>query len=78
MTKPCENGKKTPNFRLNLGPPKFLPWVLALLLVKFSKLSSMQFKGKPMNQTCENGKKSNFGPDFGLFWPKFGPQKFFW
>ena len=38
----------------------------------------MQFKGKPMNQTCENGKKSNFGPDFGLFWPKFGPQKFFW
>ena len=29
-----------------------------------------------MNQTWENGKKPNFGSDFGLFWPKFGPQKF--
>ena len=29
-----------------------------------------------MNQTWENGKKSNFGPDFGLLWPKFGPQTF--
>ena len=26
----------------------------------------MQFKGKLMNQTWENGKKNNFGPDFGL------------
>ena len=24
-----------------------------------------------MNQTLENGKKTNFGPNFGLFWPKF-------
>ena len=30
-----------------------------------------------MNQTLENCKKSNFGPDFGLFWPKFGPKNFF-
>ena len=22
-------------------------------------------------------KKTNFGPDFGLFWPKFGPPKLF-
>ena len=22
-------------------------------------------------------KKTNFGPDFGPFWPKFGPQNFF-
>ena len=30
-----------------------------------------------MNQTLKNGKKkSNFGHDFGLFWPKFVPQKF--
>ena len=29
-----------------------------------------------MNQTCENGKKPNFVPDFGPFWPKFGPQKY--
>ena len=26
-----------------------------------------------MNQTWENGKKPNFGADFGSFWPKFGP-----
>ena len=33
----------------------------------------MQFKGKLMNQTWENGKKLNFGPDFGLF-DAFGPN----
>ena len=31
-----------------------------------------------MKQTLENGKKNPyFGPDFGLFWSKFGPQIFF-
>ena len=30
-----------------------------------------------MNQTRENRKKTNFGSDFGLFWPKFGPKLFF-
>ena len=35
----------------------------------------MQFKGKLINQTKENGKKPNFGPDFGPFWPKFSAQK---
>ena len=30
-----------------------------------------------MNQTWENGKKANSGPDFGPFWPKFGPQRHF-
>ena len=30
-----------------------------------------------MNQTWENGEKTNFRLDFGLFWPKFGPQNFF-
>ena len=28
-----------------------------------------------MNQTWENGKKPNFGPDFGLFRPNLGPKK---
>ena len=36
---------------------------------------SMQFKGKLMNQTLENGKKASFGANFDPFWPKFGPQK---
>ena len=30
-----------------------------------------------MNQTWENGEKTNFRLDFGPFWPKFGPQNFF-
>ena len=37
----------------------------------------MQFKGKLMNHTWENGKNPNFGPDFGPFRPKVGPQKYF-
>ena len=30
-----------------------------------------------MNQTWENGIKPNFEPDFGPFWPIFGPKIFF-
>ena len=37
----------------------------------------MQFKRKLINQTCKNGKKPNFGSDFGLFWPKFDLKTFF-
>ena len=37
----------------------------------------MQFKGKIMNQTGENGNKPNFGLDFGPFGPNLGPQIFF-
>ena len=37
----------------------------------------MQFKEKLMNQTWENGKKTNFRPDLGFFGPNLGPQFFF-
>ena len=37
----------------------------------------MQFKKKLKNQTWENHKKPNFGPDFGLSSPNVGPQFFF-
>ena len=30
-----------------------------------------------MDQTSQNIKKPNFGPDFGLFGPNLGPQNFF-
>ena len=30
-----------------------------------------------MNQTWEIGQKPSFGPNFGPFCPKFGPQIFF-
>ena len=29
-----------------------------------------------MNETLENGEKPNFGHDFGLFSPNFGPNFF--
>ena len=29
-----------------------------------------------MNQTCEDGKKFSFEPDFGSFDPHLGPQNF--
>ena len=31
-----------------------------------------------MTQTCENDKKRNFEPDFGLFGPNLGRQIFLW
>ena len=37
----------------------------------------MEFRWKLMNQTGENGKKPNFGPNFGLFGPNLGPKFFF-
>ena len=37
----------------------------------------MEFQGKLMNQTWENGKKPKFGPDFGPFGTNSGRQLFF-
>ena len=34
----------------------------------------MQIKGKLTNKIWENGRKNNFGPAFGPFWPILGPQ----
>ena len=36
----------------------------------------MQFQEKLMNQTWENYKKSNFGPDFGQFVHIWAPKNF--
>ena len=38
----------------------------------------MQFQGRLMIQTRQNGKKPHFGPDLGTrSFPKFGPKSFF-
>ena len=37
----------------------------------------MQFQGKLMNQTSENGKNPSFGPDFGPFGQNMGAKKCF-
>ena len=38
---------------------------------------SMQFQGKRMIQTPENGEKPHFGPDLGLLAPNLGHENFF-
>ena len=38
----------------------------------------IQFQGKLINQTLENGKKPSFGPDFGPFAPIWVPKTFLW
>ena len=35
----------------------------------------IQFQGQLTNQTQENGKKTNFGPDLGSFDPNFPPPQ---
>ena len=37
----------------------------------------MQFQGKPMNQTWENGRKSSVRLKFGPLQSKFSPKTFF-
>ena len=77
MIQPGENGKN-PNFGPNLGSLKFSSCVLSLLLArKCSKLPSYAIYWKTNKTTWKNDKKPNFRPDFGPFWPKFGPKKFF-
>ena len=54
---------------------KFFSWILPLLNLEIvASYHCMQFQGKLINQTWENGKKPSFVPDFGLFWP---PKIFF-
>ena len=35
----------------------------------------MQYQGKLLNQTWENGKKPSSGPNFGIFEPNSGQKK---
>ena len=71
--------KKTPNFRRdfgqfvpNLHPQNFIRgFFLYLWLDIVPSYHPMQCTGKLMNETWENDKQPNFGPDLGLFWSKF-------
>ena len=63
--------KKKNNFR------PFL-WVLPLLHDRHvSGSHRMQFHGKLMIQTQENGEKPHFGPDLGTLGPNSSHQNFF-
>ena len=50
----------------------YLYWMLYIVASYYC----MQFQGKQMCQTWENGKKNLVPGRFWHLWPKFGPQKF--
>ena len=60
------------------SPKIFCGRYLYYMLEIVASYHCMLFQEKLMNQTWKNGKKTNFGPDFGLLLPKFGHQKYFW
>ena len=58
--------------------PQFFFQFLPLLVVRHcSKLSSYAIYRKTNETNLRKWQKANFGPDFDLLWPKFGPQKSF-
>ena len=76
---------KTPNFRPdfglfgpNMGPSIFFGgFYLYQMLNIVASYHRIQFKGKLMIQTQENGKKPHSGPNLGLLSPNYCPQIFF-
>ena len=61
-----------------MGSLTFSSCVLSLLVAKQrSKLPPYAIYRKTNKTTWKNDKKPNFRPDFGPFWAKFGPKKFF-
>ena len=84
MNQTWENVQKT-NFGSDFGLfwPKygcqnfFRVFYLYQMLYIVESYHCVQFQGKLMNQTWENGQRPIFGKDFGLFWPNFGPPKIF-
>ena len=75
MTKKPKLG---PNFGLfgpNFGPPNFFAGFSSTSIVPRYHL--IPFKRKLMNQTWENGQKTNIRPDFGPFGPNVDLQTFF-
>ena len=83
MNQAWENGKKTSfgtdfvPFGPNLGPKIFFHgFYFYYMLDIVASYHCMQFQGKLINQTWENGKKNKFWDWFWSLWPKCGPQKF--
>ena len=85
LISPTGEKDKKLNFGPDLGPfwlkyrlQKLFSWVLPLLdVIHCCKLSLYAMKRKTNKQTWKNGKKSSFGPDFGLFGPNSSYQFFF-
>ena len=81
MNQTWENDEKPhfgPYLGANLGPQNFFrEFYLYYMLDIVASYHRMQYQGKLMNQTWENGKKTNFESNFGLFGPNLGPLIFF-
>ena len=68
-----KNGKKKPNFRPDFGSFEFyLYWMLEIVW----NYHCMQFYGKLIIQTQENGKKPHFKPNIGSFGSNLGSRFF--
>ena len=66
------------DFGPNLGPKIFFHGFYFYYMVDIvASYHCMQFQGKLMNQTWENGKKPSFGTDFGPFGPNVDPRNFY-
>ena len=61
----------------NLGLQDFFRDIYLYYLDVVPSYHPMQFTGKLMNQTWENGKKPDFRSDFGSFSPNLGPKNIF-
>ena len=68
---------KTLIFSSLLGGPIFFREFYLYQLDIVHSNHPMQFKGKLMDQIWENGKKPNFGSNFGWFGPNVDPQNLF-
>ena len=77
MNQTWENSEK-PNFVPKFGPPiLFRGFYFHLMLDIVANYHCLQFQGKYMIQTEENGEETHFGPDFRPIGPNSGRQVFF-
>ena len=60
-----------------LGPRNSFQFLPLLVVKHCYKLSSYAIYWKTNEKNLRKWQKTNFGPDFDLLWPKFGPQKSF-
>ena len=78
MTKNQVSGPILAFIDSDLGPRKFFyRFYFKQMLDIIEGYHCAKFQAKVMNQTWENGQKASFGHNFDLFWPKFGPPKYF-
>ena len=62
----------------NFGPKNFFRWFYVYWMLGIvASYHRMEFQGKLMIQTQENGKKPHFGPDLGPLGPNLSHEVYF-